>query len=136
MSPPSASHVERARQLLAQESVGGSETAAVRVYDKLTERLTPLIGAAGVQMLLARSARLTNGELSSVVPPTLLPGAANLRARLAANDPALSTDTATALFANFLTLITTFIGERLTLQMLRSAWPTLEVKAAVEKKNE
>ena len=128
MKPPSIRYVERARQLLAHEAGTAGETAAVRVFDKLSERLTPLLGAAGVQLLFVRSAKLTQGELSPAVPTTILGDGAKVRELLAARDPALSADTATTLFANFLTLITTFIGERLTLQVLRGAWPNLEEK--------
>jgi hypothetical protein len=41
-------------------------------------------------------------------------------------------DSAAALFGTFFTLMTTFIGERLTTQVLRSAWPTIEEMASTE----
>lgn len=134
MKQPTTRQVERAKQLLALEAGGAGEIAAVRVYDKLAEQLTPLLGAAGVQLLFARSAKLTE-ELSAAFP-TVLPGGAKVRELLAATDPAPSAEAAISLFANFLTLMTTFIGERLTVHVLRSAWPNLDEKEAVEKKNE
>lgn len=126
MNPPSGAQVEKARQLLSHEANSGraGETAAARVYDKLEGRLSPLLGTTGVQLLFARSAKLVK------IPPE------KLRERLAARDPAVSPDEAIALFASFLTLITTFIGDRLTAQVLRSAWPALEAQPPVEKKNE
>jgi hypothetical protein len=53
---------------------------------------------------------------------------------LQAQDPAVATESAAALFGNFFTLITTFIGERLTAQLLRSAWPNFDETAPTEKK--
>jgi hypothetical protein len=49
-----------------------------------------------------------------------------LGARLQALDPADATEAAAVLFGTFLDLIATFIGERLTVLVLRSAWPTIE----------
>ena len=45
-------------------------------------------------------------------------------------------DAAAILFGTFFELLTTFIGERLTPQVLRSAWPTIEETAPTENKNE
>ena len=61
-------------------------------------------------------------------------GSTKLRACLQALDPAVATEAAAALFGTFLELITTFIGERLTIQVLRSAWPTIEDTAPRETK--
>ena len=49
-----------------------------------------------------------------------------LRECLHAQDAAVATESAAALFGTFFALITTFIGERLTTQALRRAWPTIE----------
>jgi hypothetical protein len=55
-----------------------------------------------------------------------------LGAALQSLDPAAATEVATALFGTFLELMNTFIGERLTLLILRSAWPTIEDKTPTE----
>jgi hypothetical protein len=121
--------MERARRLLAREgAVGGADecaTAAGRVYDKLHAHLDVLIGASGVQALLVRSAKLTHSEFS-FIEVSLLESSTKLREGLQAQKAADATESAVALFGTFFTLITTFIGERLTTQALRSAWPTIE----------
>src|SRR6185295_6594537 len=129
MSRPTAAQIARAKRLLASEgaSVGdGAECAAAagRVYDKLDAFLAPLLGRAGVQALFARSAKLSRGGLASPAEPAAaLEDSTKLSAWLQSLDPAGATETAAVLFGTFLDLITTFIGERLTVQVLRHAWP-------------
>ncbi len=123
--------MERARRLLAHEGAAGSvderaTTAAGRVYDKLHAHMAPLVGVAGVQLLFVRSAKLAKGEFASLAEVSGFEGSTKLRERLQAQDPAVATESAAALFGIFFTLLTTFIGERLTTQVLRSAWPTIE----------
>ena len=84
----------------------------------------PLLGAAGVQALLVRSVKLTHAEFP-FLEVDVLEGSTKLRRSLQAQDPAVVTDAAAALFGTFFALISTFIGERLTTQVLRVAWPTI-----------
>jgi hypothetical protein len=120
--------------LLAHEGAAGSADeaamAAGRVYDKLDAHLAPLLGAAGVQALLARSAKLTQGEFSFLTVAG--PGSTKLCGCLRAQDPSVARESAAVLFGTFFTLITTFIGERLTVQALRRAWPKIEEMAPTE----
>ena len=129
--------MERARRLLAHEgAAGGAEecaTAAGRVYDKLHVHLAPLVGVAGVHMLFARSARLAQGEFARFAEVSMDEGSTKLRECLQAQDPAIATESAAALFGNFLTLITTFIGQRLVARLIRRAWPTFDDAAPTEK---
>jgi len=123
--------MERARRLLAHEGAAGSAdgsatTAAGRVHDKLQAHLAPLVGATGVQSLLVRSAKLAQGDFTSVAEVSLLEGSTKLRERLHAHDSPVPLESAAALFATFFALLTTFIGERLTTQVLHSAWPMIE----------
>jgi hypothetical protein len=125
--------------LLAHEAAAGGEdgsaaAAAGRVYDKLHAHLAPLLGSAGVQSLFVRSAKLTPGELGDLAEVSILKGSAKLREHLQARGSVVDEETAVALFGTFLTLLTTFIGERLVTQVLRSAWPTIEEPAPREKK--
>jgi len=127
----SPTQLERARRLLAYEPVPGSAderaaTAASRVYDKLHAHMAPLVGDAGVQLLMMRSAKLVQGEFAGLAEVSVLEGSAKLRERLLAEDPAVAPESAAALFGTFFALMSTFIGERLTTQVLRSAWPTIE----------
>jgi hypothetical protein len=137
MNRPSPAEIERVRRLLAHESGAGGEgscaTAAGRVYDKIHAHLAPLVGSAGVQALLVRSAKLTQGEFA-FLEVGVVESSAKLRECLQAQEPAVATQTAAALFGAFFTLITTYIGERLTTQVLRRAWPTLDDAAPREKR--
>ena len=131
MGGPDEAQFARAKRLLAYESApggcsNGCAGAAGRVYDKLTTRLGPLLGAAGVQALFARSARLASRDLAVVAGVGLLESSTTLAAFLQGLEPGVAQQAAEALIGTFLSLITTFIGERLTLQALRSAWPTIE----------
>ena len=137
MSRPSATQVERAKQLLANEGGSGRSStecaaAAWRVYEKLNARLAPLLGSAGVQMLFVRSAKLAQAEFASLAEVATPGGLSKLGACLQALDPADATEAAAILFGTFLDLITTFVGDRLTVLVLRSAWPTIEDTAPRE----
>lgn len=128
---PGTAQVDRAKRLLASEgSAGDSEacaTAAGRVYDKLDAHLAPLLGRAGVQALFARSAKLAQAERASLAEVAAGgEGSTKLRAHLQSLEPAIAIETAAALFGTFLDLVTTFIGDRLTVQVLRRAWPAIE----------
>jgi hypothetical protein len=135
VNPASPAQIETARRLLAHEGAAGSADeaamAAGRVYDKLDANLAPLLGAAGVQALLVRSVKLTQGEFSflTVAGPDC---SAKLSECLRAQDPAVAVESAAVLFGTFFTLITTFIGERLAVQALRRAWPKIEEMAPTE----
>jgi hypothetical protein len=134
MSTPGAAQIERATQLLANEgdSDNISEKCAAaggQVYDKLDAHLSTLLGPAGVRALFVRSVKLAQREVASLAALAEfngLEGSTRLRACLQALEPAAATEAAAVLFATFLDLITGFIGERPTLQVLRNAWPTIE----------
>ncbi len=136
---PNAAQMARAQRLLAAEggSGGGAEAfaaAAGRVYDKLDAQLSPLLSAAGFQALLVRSAKLRQGEFRCLTDVGVVESSTNLCACLLALDPVAAAETAEALFGTFFALITTFIGERLTTQALRRAWPKIEESAPAETK--
>ena len=122
--------MERAKRLLASEGDSGRAdecaAAAWRAYEKLNARLAPLLGSAGVRALFARSAKLTRSEFLSFAEVATPEGLTTLGGCLQALEPAVATEAAATLFGTFLDLITTFIGERLTDVVLRSAWPTIE----------
>ena len=131
MARPSTAQAGRARQLLASEGDGSSSeacaAAAGRVYDKLDAQLTPLLGPAGVHALFMRSAKLAQSELAPLGEVSAsLESSTKLRGWLAPFEATRAIETAVVLFGTFLDLITTFIGERLTVQVLRRAWPGIE----------
>jgi len=86
----------------------------------------PLVGAAGVHLMFMRSAKLARGEFARFAGSSILESSTRLRERLQAAEPAVATESAAALFGTFFTLSNAFIGERLTTQVLRNAWPTFE----------
>jgi hypothetical protein len=135
MSRPNATQVEKTKRLLAGEGDSGSAdecaAAAWRVYEKLSARLAPLLGSAGVQALFVRSAKLARAEFASLAE-VATEGPTKLGTCLQALESAVATEAAATLFGTFLDLITTFIGERLTVLVLRSAWPTIEDKTPRE----
>jgi hypothetical protein len=139
MARTSTGQVARAKRLLAHEGNSGSSSAecaaaAWRLYEKLNARLAPLLGSAGVQALFVRSAKLAQGEVGSLAEVATPEGMSKLGAVLQALDPAEATEVAATLFGTFFELMTTFIGERLTVLVLRSAWPTIEDPASRETK--
>ncbi len=126
MEKPNPAQVEVARRWLAGADQGqGTQdraAAAELACERLSLHLAPLIGTAGVEMLVVRSLRLT------------LPGAAGaggqdgraaarLRECLQAQDPAAAAESAVAFFATFFALLATLIGDRLTEQVLAQAVP-------------
>ena len=132
-------HVERAKRLLAHEGAREGDsvqiaTAACRVFDRLSAHLSPILGAAGVETLFARSARLLEAEYVCLAAVSPLGGSTKLRECLCVLDPADAGETAEALFGTFFALMGVFIGERLTNQVLRGAWPAIEDAAPRETK--
>jgi len=103
-------------------------------YEKLHLELAPLVGSAGVQALFARSATLTLADFPGIGGRAALESSTKLREALRTLPPSVTEATAAALFAAFLALITTFIGERLTTEVLRRAWPKIEERATKEMK--
>jgi hypothetical protein len=136
VSRPTAAETARARRLLELERATDvdvevdrddvARTAAARVHDKLQLHLAALVGPAGVQMLFARSARLVQDEHAGFAGIPMLGGSTSLRECLQADDPPVTEQAATAFFGTFFALMTTLIGERLTTQVLRRAWPAIE----------
>jgi len=110
----------------------GRADAAARVYEKLMAQLSPLLGIVGVQALLGRSARLRMADFAFLGDAAVVESADRLRQALVSLEPDAISAAAEALFGTFCALITTFIGERLTTQVLRSAWPMVEELASKE----
>jgi hypothetical protein len=129
MTTRGEAQLERARWLLASEGGSSGESAtcaaaAGRVYEKLDAQLAPLLGRAGAQALFARAAKLASTKAAPLAGA--LDDGAKLSARLQSLEPAVALETAAVLFGTFLDLIATFIGDRLTVQVLRNAWPAIE----------
>ena len=120
-----------ARRLLALEAAAakrGAEDArvheAVRVCEKLRVSLTRFAGADGFASLLRRSLALARADVASLSRVTVNPDCSmdGLEA-LAADDADEGVKAGTAITAHLLGLLVTFIGEPLTLRLVREAWP-------------
>lgn len=128
-SPP----VARIRRILASEGAGEDPpAAAARVYDKFIAQMVPLLGAVGVKAMLVRSLKLASRELAVLGDSGLVESSTALANGLRALRSDEAAEAAALLFATFYGLITSFIGERLTGEILRGAWPTLEDPASKE----
>lgn len=122
--------LDLARRLLAYETVTGessvpTESATLRVYDKLRRHLCALAGVAGFQSLASRALTLSKSEAPSlssvqVTPDGRLQGLGEI-------DPKTDKDQMEAegaiLIARLLGLLLTFIGETLTVRLMQDVWP-------------
>ena len=101
--------------------------AARRAYDDLARVSAPLIGQVGFDALASRAVHLAQRDCPWLVQPIQPRQAegpvAQVIAGLERQDPALAADCAAALFATLIGLLVTFIGEPLTIGLLRKAWP-------------
>ena len=126
---PSAEQLRLAKRMLALEGGSGSAEgcamAAERTYMKLKAHLGPLIGTAGLESLLARSAKLSQHRFACLAEISIVQGSTNLHACLQSQEATVAADAGAALFGALLALLAAFIGERLTTQALGRAWPSI-----------
>ena len=139
MARPTDAHIQTAERLLAHGDARDAKNrarSAGRVYDALFASLAPVIGAAAVRALLARSVKLTTGEFpglcdaNATAPLEDNPQIAKqLVACLDELEPAEAHAAATALYAAFFGLLTSFIGEEVTCKIVKSAFPGIALPA-------
>lgn len=115
---------ELAERLVAFEAADISPPAVhaavtCRVCEKLRRPLSDLAGTAGFVSLLSRSLTLAKREASVLSAVQVNPDGSleGLHGEAAA--------ASSVLIAHLLGLLTTFIGEALTLRLLYSVWPNL-----------
>ena len=116
-----------AASLLAQESKGGKSPALFLVCEKLRPHLSTLMGSAGFRALLTRALVLALPEMpwlqaAHVKADGALGGLDELEAQIGAKEFAGGS---VELLAQLFGLLTAFIGENLTLRLLREAWPNV-----------
>jgi hypothetical protein len=132
-------HQDLARWLLAREMgdradradpVGAAESAC----RKLSECVARLVTVVAFQALLARALHLARAEFPSLagVRPGPSPDACleGLSERLEGVEPARATEALAAVLANLLGLLATFIGDDITLRVVRDAWPDARLGGA------
>jgi len=116
-----------ARDAGPDADAGAIAAAAERAYDDLARLLSAVIGELGVQALTDRALYLTKRDYAWLLPPAaqgqVKEDFAQVVASLGRQEAALATDAAAAVFATFLELLVTFIGEPLAARLVRQAWP-------------
>jgi hypothetical protein len=133
-------HLEAARLLLGHEGSPANDTAgevaaAERVYVRLFDCLAPIIGPAGVLALFLRSAKLARadhpdlgvnlGAFGDATSKSALDGGTEFFRSLSSLDPSLVAAASASVYARFIGLLSTLIGERLVDQILNKAFPEL-----------
>ena len=124
-----------AKRLIAYEARGNKsfETkktpAAFHVCEKLRVHLSTFMGNAGFRALLARSLALASAEVAwlramHVKADGSLEGLDELEAQV---DPNEIAEGCVVLLAQLLGLLVAFIGEDLTLRLVREVWPQLSL---------
>lgn len=121
---------ELARRLMAYEAVAGktsepTESAVVRVYEKLRRPLCALAGVAGFCSLASRALALARAEAPSLSAVQVTANGA--LQGLDEPGPQIGQDRdgegGAILIAQLLGLLLTFIGAALTLRLVQDAWP-------------
>jgi len=118
-----------ARRLLVVEGASKSGTdarvhEAVRVCEKLRISLTRFAGSDAFMSLLRRALALALADVPAVETVKLKPdGSLEGLEVLAVDATNAGPEAAVAITAHLLGLLMTFIGEPLTLQLVREAWP-------------
>jgi hypothetical protein len=132
-------HRELARWLLAREMDDPLQptdlaAAAEAVFGKLSRRVARLVTFVACQALLARALHLARREFPFLEdvrpgpsPDVCLEGLAE---RVRGVEHAHASEGLAAVLANVLGLLATFIGEEITLRLVRDAWPDAQLGAA------
>jgi hypothetical protein len=123
-----------AKRVLACEPPGtkppeAKTLEAFQVFDKLRPHLATLTGNGGFRALLSRALALANAEVSwlsavHVRADGSLEGLEELHAQI---DPADFFEGVVVLLAQLLGLLVAFIGEYLTVSLVRDVWPKVSL---------
>jgi hypothetical protein len=134
----SVTHADLASWLLAKETDAAADTpglaaAAERVCQKLSRRLSRLVSPAGSHAIVSRALHLARVEFP-FLEGVRAAGAAEacfegLDARLHDIEAGAACKGLLAVMGLLLDLLVGFIGEDLTLRLVREAWPDLPLLA-------
>ena len=129
-----------ARYLFAYEAVAGKisdkvESATLRVYEKLRQSLGVFAGVDGFQALAFRALMQAKSEApglwaAEIAADGALQGLGEFRPQPVESEPQLGSakeqacEEGVILIARLLGLLFVFLGEALTLSLLRNAWPS------------
>ena len=136
MDSPSASIRAWAQRLLAMETANKPISDAdghemLRVLEKLRVSLTQFVGADGFTALLRRALALARSDFPSLQTAKVTPDG-RLEGIEEPIDAKKDVEAATAITAHLLGLLVTFIGEPLTLRLMRDVWPDESSPTIVE----
>ena len=129
MDEPSPSIRDLAQRLLAVEAASQSNSTphaheAVRVCEKLRISLTRFAGADGFTSLMRRALALARAEAPALHGVQVnADGSVEGLQELVAEPSSGGVEPATAITTQLLGLLVTFVGEPLTLKLVREAWP-------------
>jgi len=128
MNRPSESVRTWARRLLAVEAANqsASETQiqeAVRVSEKLRLSLTLFVGADGFTALLRRALALARADVPSLQNMNVTADGRLKAMTEFATGAGMDIEAATVITEYLLGLLVTFVGESLTIRLMRDAWP-------------
>lgn len=101
-------------------------SAIGRAWDDAGKLLAPIIGEAGFSALRSRALHLAQREYPpdrAAAPTAAEKLPVDLETWLQQFEPALTIEAASAMFSAFANLLHNLIGERLTMRLLRKAWP-------------
>ena len=125
-----------ARRLIALEAardeppvVGGRE--AVRVCEKLRLPLARLAGVAGFRSLMSRALALAKADISSLAAVQVRADGSleGLDGSGMDQNVGAGGEAGVVVVAQLLGLLVTFVGEPLTLRLVRDAWPDASIPA-------
>ncbi len=130
MDTPSPAIRDVARRLLSAgrtDSNSQGHNAAI-VIEKLRMSVTRFAGAEGFASLLRRAVILASRDVPSLHPLEVamdgrLKGWEHLGTEMGMNAARVRDEAAVEIAANLLELLVTFIGEALTLNLVRGTWP-------------
>jgi hypothetical protein len=116
---------ELARRLIACEATADeasrpTKATALRVYEKLRRRLCVLAGVAGFQSLASRALTLAKSEAQDL---SMLEVAADGSLQGLGEPEPQGSDGGYILTAQLLGLLQIFLGQALTLSLVRNVWP-------------
>ena len=126
MDLPSTSIRDLARRLLvaSQTASGAHVDATVQVSQKLRISLTKFAGAAGFTSLLRRALALAGKEVPALQSATIGADGQLEKFELVGVETGVTgAEASIAITSHLLGLLVTFIGEPLTLRLVREAWP-------------
>ena len=132
MDPTSSSTRDLARRLLAasRSATDSREHEATRACGTLRISLTKFAGVAGFTSLMSRALTLARAEVPALEGVKIdadgrLEGFEQLAAN--AGTDAIEDEAAVAIIAKLLELLVIFIGQPLTLSLVREAWPGISL---------